>query len=73
VVYFGKAPFFNASREQVEQSRGLILLILIAASLRFAIDLSQPLKQFLIKVLPETLDVRGKILEPVPVPNEEPA
>ncbi len=73
VVYFGKAPFFNASREQVEQSRGLILLILIAASLRFAIDFSQPLKQFLIKVLPETLDVRGKILEPVPVPNEEPA
>ena len=73
VVYFGKAPYFTATRDQALQSRGWVLLMLIAVSLRFAIDFSQPLKKYLVENLPENLEPGGKILEPAPETDEEPA
>ena len=47
--------------------------MLIAVSLRFAIDFSQPLKKYLVEVLPTHLEPGGKILEPAPETDEEPA
>ena len=73
VVYFGKAPYFTATRDQALQSRGWVLLMLIAVSLRFAIDFSQPLKKYLVENLPENLEPGGKMLEPAPETDEEPA
>ena len=73
VVYFGKAPYFTATRDQALQSRGWVLLMLIAVSLRFAIDFSQPLKKYLVENLPENLEPGGKILETAPETDEEPA
>ena len=73
VVDFGKAPYFTTTRDQALQSRGWVLLMLIAVSLRFAIDFSQPLKKHLVENLPENIEPGGKILEPSPETDEEPA
>ena len=62
VVYVGKTPFFIATQEQMLQCRGLILLLLIAISERFALEFSLPLKNFLVESLPEGIDLGGKLL-----------
>jgi len=41
--------------------RGLVYLLLIAMSKRFAIEMSSTMQDFLVEVLPETLQVNGVI------------
>ena len=41
--------------------RGLVYLLLIAMSQRFAIEMSSTMQDFIVEVLPETLQVNGLI------------
>ena len=59
VVYVGNKPFFTITKEQTWRCRGLNLLFLMAASHRFAIELSSSLKNFLVEQVPNTVRANG--------------
>ena len=61
VVYADEEPYFTTTLEQMWHCRGLIYLLLIAISHRFAIEMSSAMQDFLVKFLPETMEVNGVI------------
>ncbi len=61
VVYADEEPYFTTTLEQMWHCRGLVYLLLIAISHRFAIEMSSSIQDFLVEVLPETLQVNGSI------------
>lgn len=63
VVYVEEDPYFTTTLEQMWRCRGLLYLLLIAVSQRFAIELSPTLQDYLVELLPATLDVSGSIIE----------
>ena len=61
VVYADEEPYFTTTLEQMWHCRGLVYLLLIAMSQRFAIEMSSTMQDFIVEVLPETLQVNGLI------------
>ena len=61
VVYADEEPYFTTTLEQMWHCRGLVYLLLIAMSQRFTIEMSSTMQDFLVEVLPETLQVNGLI------------
>ncbi len=61
VVYADEESYFTTTLEQMWHCRGLIYLLLIAISHRFAIEMSSAMQDFLVKFLPETMQVNGVI------------
>ena len=61
VVYADEEPYFTTTLEQMWHCRGLVYLLLIAMSQRFAIEMSSTMQDFLVEVLPKTLQVNGLI------------
>ena len=61
VVYADEEPYFTTTLEQMWHCRGLVYLLLIAISHRFAIEMSSAMQDFLVKLLPETMQVNGVI------------
>ena len=61
VVYAHEEPYFTTTLEQMWHCRGLVYLLLIAISQRFAIEMSSTMQDFIVEVLPETLQVNGLI------------
>ncbi len=61
VVYADEEPYFTTTLEQFWHCRGLVYLLLIAMSQRFAIEMSSTMKDFLVEVLPVTLQESGLI------------
>ena len=61
VVYADEEPYFTTTLEQMWHCRGLVYLLLIAISHRFAIEMSSAMQDFLVKFLPETMGVNGVI------------
>ena len=61
VVYADEEPYFTTTLKQMWHCRGLIFLLLIAMSQRFAIEMSSTMQDFIVEVLPETLQVNGLI------------
>ena len=61
VVYADEEPYFTTTLEQMWHCRGLVYLLLIAISHRFAIEMSSAMQDFLVKFLPETMQVNGVI------------
>ena len=61
VVYADEEPYFTTTLDQMWNCRGLVYLLLIAMSQRFAIEMSPTMQDFLVEVLPETLKVNGLI------------
>ena len=61
VVYADEEPYFTTTLEQMWCCRGLVYLFLIAMSQRFAIEMSSTMQDFLVEVLPKTLQVNGLI------------
>ena len=59
VVYADEEPFFTTTLEQMWHCRGLVYLLLIAISHRFAIEMSSAMQDFLVKFLPKTMQVNG--------------
>ena len=59
VVYADEEPYFTTTLEQMWHCRGLVYLLLIAMSQRFAIEMSSTMKDFLVEVLPATLQKNG--------------
>ena len=59
VVYADEEPYFTTTLEQMWHCRGLVYLLLIAMSQRFAIEMSSTMKDFLVEVLPATLQENG--------------
>ena len=62
VVYADEEPYFTTTLEQMWHCRGLVYLLLIAMSQRFAIEMSATMKDFLVEVLPKNLQVNGLIV-----------
>ena len=62
VVYADEEPYFTTTLDQMWHCRGLVYLLLIAMSQRFAIEMSSTMQNFLAEVLPETLKVNGLII-----------
>ena len=62
VVYADEEPYFTTTLEQMWHCKGLVYLLLIAMSQRFAIEMSSTMKDFLVEVLPESLQVNGLII-----------
>ena len=61
VVYADEEPYFTTTLEQMWHCRGLVYLLLIAISHRFTIEMSSAMQDFLVKFLPETMQVNGVI------------
>ena len=61
IVYADEEPYFTTTLEQMWHCRGLVYLLLIAMSQRFAIEMSSTMQDFIVEVLPETLQVNGLI------------
>ena len=61
VVYADEEPYFTTTLEQMWHCRGLVYLLLIAISHRFAIEMSSTMQDFLVEVLPENLQTNGLI------------
>jgi len=61
VIHVENDPYFTTTLSQMWHCRGLIYLFFMALSHRFVIELSSSLKDFIVEVLPETLDVNGFI------------
>ena len=61
VVYADEEPYFTTTLEQMWHCRGLVYLLLIAISHRFAIEMSSTMQNFLVEVLPENLQTNGLI------------
>ena len=61
VVYADEEPYFTTTLGQMWHCRGLVYLLLIAMSQRFAIEMSSTMQDFIVEVLPETLQVNGLI------------
>tara|TARA_Y100001970_G_C14213927_1_gene848534 strand:- start:467 stop:2167 length:1701 start_codon:yes stop_codon:yes gene_type:complete len=59
VIHVGNDPYFTITLSQMWYCRGLIYLFFIAISQRFAIELSSSIKDFLVKFIPQTVDVEG--------------
>ena len=61
IVYADEEPYFTTTLEQMWHCRGLVYLLLIATSQRFAIEMSSTMQNFIVEVLPETIQVNGLI------------
>ena len=61
IVYADEEPYFTTTLEQMWHCRGLVYLLLIAMSQRFTIEMSSTMQDFLVEVLPETLQANGLI------------
>ena len=61
VIHVENDPYFTTTLSQMWHCRGLIYLFFMAISLRFTIEMSSSLKEYLVKELPKTLDVTGVI------------
>ncbi len=61
VVYIGRTPYFTSTLEQMHLCRGLLLLMLMGVSHRFAIEFSAPMQDFLVSAVPAGIEVNGKI------------
>ncbi len=61
VIHVENDPYFTTTLSQMWHCRGLIYLFFMAISNHFEIELSSPMQEFIVKVLPETLDVTGYI------------
>ena len=59
VVYADEESYFTTTLEQMWHCRGLVYLLLIAMSQRFAIEMSSTMKEFLVEAIPKTLQVNG--------------
>ncbi|MBF0276179.1 MAG: hypothetical protein HQM13_00250 [SAR324 cluster bacterium] len=55
VIYAGNDPFYKLTDPQLWQWRGLILLFLIVARNKYSADLSDPLKDYLVRTIPSLL------------------
>ena len=62
IVYADEEPYFTTTLEQMWRCRGLIYLLLIAMSQRFAIEMSSTMQYFLSEVLPENIEENGLII-----------
>ena len=62
IGFLHEEPYFTTTLEQMWYCKGLVYLLLIAMSQRFAIEMSSTMKDFLIEVLPENLHVDGLII-----------
>ena len=71
IVYADEEPYFTITLEQMWHCRGLVYLLLIAMSQRFAIEMSSTMQEFLVEVLPENLQANGLInaIDPFPEIN----
>jgi len=61
VIHVENDPYFTTTLSQMWHCRGLVYLFFMALSHRFVIELSSTLKEFLVEVLPETINVKGFI------------
>jgi len=61
IVYADEEPYFTTTLEQLWHCRGLVYLLLIAISKRFAIEMSSTMQDFLVEVLPENIQENGLI------------
>ena len=59
VIYVEEDPYFTTTLEQMWHCRGLVYLFLMAISHRFALEMSSSLQDFLVEVVPVTLNVSG--------------
>jgi len=55
VIYAGNDPYYKLTDPQLWQWRGLILLYLIVARNKYSADLSEPLKDYLVQMIPTLL------------------
>ncbi len=55
VIYAGNDPYYKLTDPQLWQWRGLILLYLIVARNKYSADLPEPLKNYLVKMIPSLL------------------
>ena len=61
VIYVEEDPYFTTTLEQMWHCRGLVYLLLIAMSQRFAIEMSSTMQDFLVGILPKNIKVNGLI------------
>ena len=69
VIYVEEDPYFTTTLKQMWNCRGLVYLFLMAISLRFAIELSPVLQDFLVEVLPRTLHPNGDMPITASIPD----
>ena len=69
VIYVEEEPYFTTTLEQMWRCRGLVYLFLIAISQRFAIELSPAMQDYLVEVLPKTLQVNGEMPDTASFPD----
>jgi len=69
VIYVEEDPYFTTTLKQMWSCRGLVYLILMAISHRFAIELPPVLQDFLVEVLPGTIHPNGYMPTTAAIPD----